>query len=866
MNHNGTLQTIVLFIGFGAYCCPSWGYGASLDRHDISVGSADSGIESGPECLTWINRTNAGPGLRIGGAMDYDSVRNVSVLFGGNDGNLLGDTWEWDGSAWTLRSMTGPSPRSSHAMAFDSSRGVTVLFGGIVGPSQHAGDTWEWDGQAWQLRAMTGPGARYGHRMAFDSTRNVVVLFGGVQNGPNETWEWDGTSWTLRSTSGPTARYQCGLVYDSARQRTVLFGGVANGGVGWFGDTWEWDGSTWTQEASGGPTPRGDHAMAYDEVRESTILFGGVNWDLGQPYLLDTWEWNGSTWTPITVQSSPPARAYHAMVFDSTRGLVVTVGGGDEFGPGAGTWELDACQAVCAQWRQGAVGGALPPPRGHHAMAYHPTNGVVLFGGAGSDEVYLDDTWAFDGQVWSELVVSGPSARVQHAMTYAPECGGAILFGGFDDTGDLNDMWRWDGSSWAQIPTDPDPDQWPGARRAHGMAYDEERNSIVLFGGVHDPCCPWPYLDDTWEWDCEASIWSQVPLSGPIARDAHAMAYHPDNGVVVFAGEAGQLCDPIFQGTWSYQGGSWTLLSWAGPSPRAWVSMAYDPDLGGLLSFGGGTGCVGAALDDTWLWTGTTWSQVDVANSLELPLRRSRHATAYDLSHRQTVVFGGVATDNATRLNDTWVVTSCAQPPRVAPSPHDQPKNRYVSIAPASGGTPVAYRIDKLDSGVLGGPAGSAWVGLPDTDGIAPVSPTPVTRVWTEPVVHVGDCMIVPVATFEIRTTSDDGVSYTDPLVVSTIDQPEPKSWGDTVGSFDGAAWGAPNGIVNTNDFLAALQKFQNLPTAPHVTVVDVQSVSSTDPCLNRITNIADVFILIQAFQGNAYPFTTNPAACPSCP
>ena len=53
---------------------------------------------------------------------------------------------------------------------------------------------------------------------------------------------------------------------------------------------------------------------------------------------------------------------------------------------------------------------------------------------------------------------------------------------------------------------------------------------------------------------------------------------------------------------------------------------------------------------------------------------------------------------------------------------------------------------------------------------------------------------------------------------------------------------------------------------SPHVTVVDVQSVSAIDPCLNRQTNIADVFILIQAFQGNNYPFTVNPASCQACP
>ena len=50
------------------------------------------------------------------------------------------------------------------------------------------------------------------------------------------------------------------------------------------------------------------------------------------------------------------------------------------------------------------------------------------------------------------------------------------------------------------------------------------------------------------------------------------------------------------------------------------------------------------------------------------------------------------------------------------------------------------------------------------------------------------------------------------------------------------------------------------------MTVTDVQSTSATDPCLNRVTNIADVFLIIKAFQGEPYPFTTNPASCPACP
>lgn len=142
---------------------------------------------------SWTQRMVTGPSARYGHAMAYDAARGVTVLFGGEDifsrPNPYSDTWEWDGTSWTQRMVTGPSARRDHAMAYNSLRAVTVLFGGYP----PAGDTWEWDGTTWTQRAVSGPPAQYSPAMAYDAARGVTVLFGGDQ-----TWEWDGTSWTQR--------------------------------------------------------------------------------------------------------------------------------------------------------------------------------------------------------------------------------------------------------------------------------------------------------------------------------------------------------------------------------------------------------------------------------------------------------------------------------------------------------------------------------------------------------------------------------------------------------------------------------------------------------------------------------------------
>jgi hypothetical protein len=126
------------------------------------------------------------------------------------------------------------------------------------------------------------------------------------------------------------------MAYDSARGVTVLFGGCffdpVTHAFTQFSDTWEWDGTNWAlRSPATSPLPRRWHAMAYDSARGVTVLFGGRY----QPnpmiaiddILSDTWEWDGSTWSQQTPATSPPARDMHAMAYDSANGEMVLFGG-----------------------------------------------------------------------------------------------------------------------------------------------------------------------------------------------------------------------------------------------------------------------------------------------------------------------------------------------------------------------------------------------------------------------------------------------------------------------------------------------------------------------------------------------------------
>lgn len=209
--------------------------------------------------------------------------------------------------------------------------------------------------------------------------------------------------------------------------------------------------------------------------------------------------------------------------------------------------------------------------------------------------------------------------------------------------------------------------------------------------------------------------------------------------------------------------------------------------------------------------------------------------------------------------------------PGLAPYPHDRLKNRYISFAPNNGSAVVAFRVHKPNCGVLGGPGGDCWVGAPNAMGICQCLSMPTYRAWPEPVIHVGDCEIVPVCYYQVDATSDGVVFSGAPLTLATIFQPTPKYWGDICGSYNGTLWTPPNGIANINDISAVLAYANGYSYKPDFTVANLQANSAGDSCLNEIVNTADVQIAAQAVAGAFYglpsgPKVIDPALCPVCP
>jgi hypothetical protein len=284
--------------------------------------------------------------VRNAHAMIYNDDRATVMLFGGADeGQVLGDLWEWNGIKWRKLAATGPSPRTFPCMAYDRRRRRVVLFGGnrVLFGSENdidtfLDDTWEWDGTRWHEIKTTAPSARAEACMVYDSRRRCMVLFGGYRRveGKNsrlrDTWEWDGKTWKQVSTSGPSPRNGATMTYDSIRRRAILFGGN-----GPSGETWTWDGSSWSEVKPVVAEGRFNSAMAYDTTQRKVIRFGGWN---GKERVADTWTFDGITWQRIDV-AGPKARNHTAMAYDSKRRRVVLFGGHDGENVFGDTWEWD---------------------------------------------------------------------------------------------------------------------------------------------------------------------------------------------------------------------------------------------------------------------------------------------------------------------------------------------------------------------------------------------------------------------------------------------------------------------------------------------------------------------------------------------
>jgi hypothetical protein len=343
----------------------------------------------------------------------YDSDNNTIVLFGGEeaDGALSDNTWIWDGSAWTDypgSEIQAPPARQMASMAFDPQLHQLILFGGQGIGGQILGDTWAWNGASWfqqtTTAGVTTPPPREAASLAYDGSGQLVMFGGTGQVG----LLGNGSLPTIPGTILPSTTSTLPTTTTSLPDAPTVA----------LGDTWLWDGTTWTESSATGPSARSGAAMSFDSADNDTVLFGGETTpaDSSSPNLVgDTWTWSGSTWTQASPHTSPESRVWAGLGDDIPAHGVVLVAGSGAQGALGDTWLWNG-----SDWTRPPVTGG-PSMRSAATTAYSATSDqVVLFGGIAPGGTVLGDTVIMtttlgDSSGSGPTVVSAPTVPAHSA-------------------------------------------------------------------------------------------------------------------------------------------------------------------------------------------------------------------------------------------------------------------------------------------------------------------------------------------------------------------------------------------------------------------------------------------------------------------
>lgn len=263
-------------------------------------------------------------------------------------------------------------------------------------------------------------------------------------------------------------------------------------------------------------------------------------------------------------------------------------------------------------------------------------------GGTNGEGGTTTDAEAPPGPPKWRLVSSTGPARHSTTLAYDENRQRMVMFGGWAGAGDLQDTWEWDGATWTQrtLPTDPP------SRRGHKMVRDVARKSVFMFGGTREA------MPENWSWD--GLRWRTVASTEhPPSFQNASMTYDTDRGVVVLfgghhypaMGSAVSLDE-----TWEWNGTDWAKRApTVTPSIRRGHVLAYDAARKRVLMFGG-RGGPGGALGDTWEYDGTTWKERE---PITFPKPTWGACAAFDPRRNLVVMFGG--SNEGTNSAATWL-------------------------------------------------------------------------------------------------------------------------------------------------------------------------------------------------------------------
>ncbi|MGH9456152.1 MAG: Kelch repeat-containing protein [Thermoanaerobaculia bacterium] len=349
------------------------------------------------------------------------------------------------------------------------------------------------------------------------------------------------------------------------------------------------------------PSARTNAMLVFDESLDRPLLFGGVtppfvrgDSRVARARLDETWVWTGRRWIQRFFDVQPPARSSAAMVWDANRDRVLLFGGaGQDDVALADTWEFrdDA-------WHR------LEPPASPSArrLAGHVFDPLrdrfIIYGGAVGPTTTLQDTWEFDGTTWTQVGTTGPDVR-NPILVYDETRDEVLMVAVLDDG--TSAMYRYDAPTWTEI----EPEDLPPCVNLANMVWQEHNGKVLLAGGL---CAQGNAPGETWEWD--GTNWTEVEAKGSIGFVfGHAMTYDEARGETILFG--GTELNFERNETYRYRDGVWKFAADTfSPGPRSLFVFATDPETGAIWLFGGLNGPL-----ELWRYQAGNWERVVAPNA-----------------------------------------------------------------------------------------------------------------------------------------------------------------------------------------------------------------------------------------------------------
>ncbi len=260
--------------------------------------------------------------------------------------------------------------------------------------------------------------------------------------------------------------------------------------------------------------------------------------------------------------------------------------------------------------------GSPPPPapsaRRYVRFAYdETTHRSLLYGGLGVDTMNPSDAlWAWDGNQWSTVPLPGsgtPSVSYNGAWVFDPIRLRTILIPGVDNVSmmlGISTVYDWDGAVLAASSVAADPGFTP--RHGVGIAYDTDKQEMIVVGGFVASGMSGALVDETWVLPSASLVW-KAAAPAPTSLYGWGAAYDTVHKQLVLVGgiDTNNVDHP---GTYLFDGTTWTTPTNTGNAActmRSNMGIAWDSRRKRVVIYGG--------FDDnetTCEWDGKQWSDV----------------------------------------------------------------------------------------------------------------------------------------------------------------------------------------------------------------------------------------------------------------